>query len=382
MSSINPNNINGQYPVAGQDNDSQGFRDNFTNIKNNFTFTKAEIEDLQSKVLVTAPLDGFALNNDLNGTILRAPQLIEVTEKAVSLGGSGPAITVNWDEGHFQDFELDANTDLTFGNWPANDLGYAKLRLMINVSNVGTDNTVTFTDIANFVGLDNVVGGDSATKTINYSIGGRYIYEFSRLNAADIFVHQLAMESVEPPATAYLPQVIVANQGFSINDGGKHYYHPDNNANTLTITSHVNVALPIGTQITVVNGNAANITIDRAYYPANTAANITVTAVSITGNVLTVANTVGLVAGMRANTGFATMTEIYAVYSGNNAVAMSANATGTIANTAISFGNLSQVELYLAGSSANQNRVIGGYGEATLLKVANNRWHIKGTSIT
>ena len=29
-SSINPNNIDGTYPIAGQDNDSQGFRDNFT----------------------------------------------------------------------------------------------------------------------------------------------------------------------------------------------------------------------------------------------------------------------------------------------------------------------------------------------------------------
>jgi hypothetical protein len=30
---VNPFNINGNYPIAGQDNDSQGFRDNFTNIK-------------------------------------------------------------------------------------------------------------------------------------------------------------------------------------------------------------------------------------------------------------------------------------------------------------------------------------------------------------
>ena len=43
-SSINPSNIDGTYPVAGQDNDSQGFRDNFTNIKTNFTSAKTEIE--------------------------------------------------------------------------------------------------------------------------------------------------------------------------------------------------------------------------------------------------------------------------------------------------------------------------------------------------
>lgn len=49
-SNINPNNINGNYPVAGQDNDSQGFRDNFTNILNNFSFAASEITDLQNAV--------------------------------------------------------------------------------------------------------------------------------------------------------------------------------------------------------------------------------------------------------------------------------------------------------------------------------------------
>ena len=49
-SNINPNNINGNYPVAGQDNDSQGFRDNFTNISNNFSFAATEITDLQNRM--------------------------------------------------------------------------------------------------------------------------------------------------------------------------------------------------------------------------------------------------------------------------------------------------------------------------------------------
>lgn len=49
-SNINPNNINGNFPVAGQDNDSQGFRDNFTNILNNFSFAGTEITALQSAV--------------------------------------------------------------------------------------------------------------------------------------------------------------------------------------------------------------------------------------------------------------------------------------------------------------------------------------------
>ena len=48
-SAINPNNIDGAYPVAGQDNNSQGFRDNFTNTATNFQYAADEISDLQAK---------------------------------------------------------------------------------------------------------------------------------------------------------------------------------------------------------------------------------------------------------------------------------------------------------------------------------------------
>ena len=45
-SNINPDNIDGTYPIERVNNDSQGFRTNFTNTSSNFTITKAEIEDL------------------------------------------------------------------------------------------------------------------------------------------------------------------------------------------------------------------------------------------------------------------------------------------------------------------------------------------------
>ena len=43
-SNIVPGNVDGTFPKAGQDNSSQGFRDNFSSIKNNFTEAKTEIE--------------------------------------------------------------------------------------------------------------------------------------------------------------------------------------------------------------------------------------------------------------------------------------------------------------------------------------------------
>jgi hypothetical protein len=72
-SSINPNNIDTTYPVAGQDNDSQGFRDNFTNLKTALTYAKSEIEDLQSKAVLKSALSGTTLDNDFAGAVITAP---------------------------------------------------------------------------------------------------------------------------------------------------------------------------------------------------------------------------------------------------------------------------------------------------------------------
>lgn len=383
MSSINPNNINGQYPVAGQDNDSQGFRDNFTNIKNNFTFAKGEIEDIQSKVIVTSALDGFALDNDLNNTLLKGAQLIRTTETIKDLGPSGSDLTVNWTEGHFQLFELTDNVDLTLSNWP--ESGYmAKLRLMINVTNVASYDTVYLVNILTWVGLDNVLGGSSFDNSITFTENGRYIYEFSRYGTSDIFVEEVLMERIDPPPVQFLPQLTAANVGLSLTDSGKHYYSNTTTPKTLTITSNANVPFPVGTQISIVNKSTGNISIDRAQYPANVATNVIVTANSITSNVLsisTVSGTTGLVAGMAANVAFADSTVITLVDAANSLVYMSTTNTAPIANTVISFGNLSTVSLYLSGNSTNSDRVVTGYGTATLLKVETNTWFVSGTGV-
>ena len=41
------NNIDISFPLPGQDNDSQGFRTNFTSIKNALQVASVEITDLQ-----------------------------------------------------------------------------------------------------------------------------------------------------------------------------------------------------------------------------------------------------------------------------------------------------------------------------------------------
>jgi hypothetical protein len=54
--------INENFPVAGQDNDTQVFRDNFDTIKNNFREAKTEIEDLQDNAARTDTTSDFNYN--------------------------------------------------------------------------------------------------------------------------------------------------------------------------------------------------------------------------------------------------------------------------------------------------------------------------------
>jgi len=61
-SNINFAAINENFPVAGQDNDTQVFRDNFDTIKTNFSEAKTEIEDLQNNSARTDATSDFDYN--------------------------------------------------------------------------------------------------------------------------------------------------------------------------------------------------------------------------------------------------------------------------------------------------------------------------------
>ena len=98
-SAINPNNIDGAYPVAGQDNNSQGFRDNFTNTKTNFEYAASEITDLQSKAVLKAALTGTTLNNDMGGSLLSNAQLQDMSETRVALGTVSGSQTIDYSAG-------------------------------------------------------------------------------------------------------------------------------------------------------------------------------------------------------------------------------------------------------------------------------------------
>ena len=177
MSSINPNNIDGTYPIAGQDNDSQGFRDNFTNIKDNFTFAKSEMEDLQAKAILTSALNGGTLNNNLQNAQLKGAQLLKTTETIKDLGTLNGAVSINWEDAHYQIVTTSgAISSMTFTGWPSSGF-WTKLRLQIVVTTPSTDTLTLSSSGVTWVNLNNIQG--AAGQTITFPTAGSYYFEIS-----------------------------------------------------------------------------------------------------------------------------------------------------------------------------------------------------------
>ena len=172
-SAINPNDIDGTYPVAGQDNNSQGFRDNFTNTKTNFQYAANEITDLQSKAVLKAALTGTALDNDMAGSPLSNANISDFSAIVAQLGNQSGSVTIDYVDGHYQTVTTSGSISLAFTNWPAAG-NFGIVRVAITVTN--TAYTVTL-PIAVSVGTSNLQGYNSGVITYNQT--GIYTYDFT-----------------------------------------------------------------------------------------------------------------------------------------------------------------------------------------------------------
>lgn len=133
-SNIDDVSINSEYPIAGQDNDSQGFRDNFGIIKNNFVATKNEIEDLQDNTAKKNEANNFLGNNITNANI------VNVSEELNAGGTLSSSQDVNFTLGPVQTFTVGGDITLTTTDWPESGK-VGKVRLIL--INDGEDRILT-----------------------------------------------------------------------------------------------------------------------------------------------------------------------------------------------------------------------------------------------
>jgi hypothetical protein len=145
-SQINPNTINSNYPVAGQDNDSQGFRDNFSRIKVALTTASSEITNLQlysAKLNDTNNFDGNTIQNAIlqnTGT--------PVQETAIENNSQAHPATLYFNSAPYHKVSVSTSTEFTIDSWPGSGV-YGNLRLALTPTTSSFATTVTFTTVDN-----------------------------------------------------------------------------------------------------------------------------------------------------------------------------------------------------------------------------------------
>ena len=171
-SQINPNNVDGNYPVAGVPNNTQGFRDNFTNIKTNFQYAESEIDDLQSKVVLKAALAGTTLNNNMADSLMYAVKLQDVSYTYVANTATSGSITLDYSAGQYQFISTTGSVSLNFSNFPASGTS-GVLRVIVNITN--TAYTLTL-PAAVSLGTTGIQG--YAANVITFAATGTYQFDF------------------------------------------------------------------------------------------------------------------------------------------------------------------------------------------------------------
>lgn len=142
MSAINTNGINVNYPVPGVNNNSQGFRDNFTSIKTNLNAAGTEITDLQNAVVVKTSLANTSINNDMANTLISNASTRGFRATTFNLGSAiSGTVLINASLGDVQYGTIAANTTIQFAGWAPSGT-QSNVQLQLNIAN--TDAVISF----------------------------------------------------------------------------------------------------------------------------------------------------------------------------------------------------------------------------------------------
>lgn len=116
------NDIDEAYPVAGRDNNSQGFRDNFSSIKNALTTAGEEITDLQNQ---TAKTNG---SNNFNGNLIENATTNNLFGVVNTETVNTSSATVGVSDAEYHIFNINSTSTLSLTDWGTNGY-YQRIRL-------------------------------------------------------------------------------------------------------------------------------------------------------------------------------------------------------------------------------------------------------------
>lgn len=163
-SSISTVGINSDFPIAGTNNSSQGFRDNFAAIKLALESAKSEITELgqiTQLALLRKPVDnqGQYFNNDLEYNLIVRPQFRAAADLYSENYVVGGMVNIDFFRGGVQKIFLSSSCTLAFENFPPGGLsGTVRLWIEVTVANC----TIEF--------LDNIVFSQNTQRILNKNI--------------------------------------------------------------------------------------------------------------------------------------------------------------------------------------------------------------------
>jgi hypothetical protein len=183
-SAITPSTVSTTFPVAGQDNNSQGFRDNFAAIASNFTHAASEITALQTVSILTADLatQVNTVVNNLQGSTLSNGLYQLMSGTFYSATGVSGSVSIDLSQGAVQQYILGGNTTFNFAltgsstGWP-NYTGvsvYSRAVILLQSNTLGVW-TPTFTTTGGTVSFDTNFPLIPGTAQQGVSVGGESV---------------------------------------------------------------------------------------------------------------------------------------------------------------------------------------------------------------
>jgi hypothetical protein len=191
-SNINYLSINENFPVAGEDNDTQTFRDNFDTIKTSLRAGQEEITTLQANTAKTNQDNDFE-DNEISRAVFRDVMDQRFDGGIITLPTT--LLTIDYENGGYQVFRFSANMNIDFQNFPENSSASGPIgcgRMTLELYGDGSARTLTFITTAGTNLRRNT--GFPGTVTVS-SNSAPIIIEVWRHNATNIFMNYLGQFS-------------------------------------------------------------------------------------------------------------------------------------------------------------------------------------------
>lgn len=250
---INFGSIDATYPVAGQDNNSQGFRDNFGSIKTGLGQASTEITALQNNAAFVNAANNFggntitnAIYNQFYGTF-------------TSLGTVTTNQDINLQLGPTQSVYLSGNVTLTFRNWPASG-SYGTVRVFVFSDGSGVRTPAFATAAGTSLKYATDFPTLPGTATPGIVVGGEKVSSVTVSNPGSGYTSAVAVgfsggsqQATGTTATATANYKVVSatvsggypGNGYAVND-------------TITLNANTNVVLSVSSLNLTFTGNTTN----------------------------------------------------------------------------------------------------------------------------